>query len=121
MGVRCKLAVAPLMRHGPIGVKIVDNIVVNGVQYQPVVPNGNRAVVVVDRGWIFAGDVTEKDGRIYLDRAVWVFRWESVGFAKMLEDPKKAKADLRPMTARVDMPADAEVFRCPVPSEWGLK
>jgi hypothetical protein len=25
---------------------------------------GTRAVVVVDRGWIFAGDVTRENGRI---------------------------------------------------------
>ena len=30
----------------------------------PEVPIGNRAVVVVDRGWIWAGDVEEKDGKI---------------------------------------------------------
>ena len=39
------------------------NIVIDGVSYAPV-QTGNRAVIVVDRGWVFAGDVTEKDGRI---------------------------------------------------------
>lgn len=84
------------------------------------VPNGNRAVVVVDRGWIFAGDVTEKDGRIYLDRAIWVFRWESIGFDGVLEDPKNSKVTLKKMDSRVDIPADAEVFRIPVADSWGL-
>ena len=27
---------------------------------------GTRAVVVVDRGWIFAGDVERKDGRLII-------------------------------------------------------
>ena len=37
----------------------MDTIEVNGEKYQKIRPNGNRAVVVVDRGWIFAGDLTD--------------------------------------------------------------
>ena len=83
-------------------------------------PNGNRAVVVVDRGWIFAGDVTEKDGRVYLDRAVWVFRWERVGFDGVLSDPYGDNVQIRKLDNRVDIPAGAEVFRIPVADDWGL-
>jgi hypothetical protein len=102
----------------------LNRIEVNGVQYvkadsvQPK-PTGTRAVIVADRGWIFAGDVTRKEGRIYLSRAVWVFSWSSVGFAAVVADPKKAKADIRPI-ADVDMPADAELFCVPVGDTWGL-
>lgn len=80
-------------------------------------PNGNRAVVVVDRGWIFAGDVTRENGRIQLSRALHVFRWESIGFAKMVET---AEADLRAI-ADVDLPEGAEIFCVPVWEQWGLK
>jgi len=80
-------------------------------------PNGNRCVVVVDRGWIFAGDVTRENGRIKLSRALHVFKWESVGFAGMLENTKKA--DLRKI-ADVDIPEDAEIFCVPVSESWGL-
>ena len=98
----------------------MDNVVINGIEYAPVnKANGNRAVVVVDRGWIFAGDVTRKDGRIRISRALHVFRWESTGFAGMIENPKKAKADLRPV-ADVDIPEGAEIFCVPVTAEWGL-
>lgn len=106
--------------------QVINEIEVNGVKYVRAdsvgapVPNGKRAVVVVDRGWIFAGDVTEENGRVYLDRAVWVFRWESVGFAAVVEDPKKAKADIRKLTTRVDIPAGSEIFRLPVGDSWGL-
>ena|SRR3990167_3288713 len=103
----------------------IQTIEVNGISYvradqasQPK-PNGNRAVVVVDRGWIFAGDVTEENGRIKLARALHVFSWQSVGFAGMVADPKKGKADLRPV-ADVDIPKDAEVFRVAVGESWGL-
>lgn len=103
----------------------IETIKINGVDYVRVdalaiKPNGKRAVVVVDRGWIFAGDVTEENGRIYLDRAVWVFGWQAVGFAAVVADPKKAKADIRPLTTRVDLPKDAELFRMPVGDSWGL-
>lgn len=98
-----------------------NEIEINGEKYVKVssIPTGSRAVVIVDRGWIFAGDVTEKDGRLRLSRALHVLRWESVGFAGMVADPKSAKAVLKPC-ADVDMPADAEIFRCPVDSKWGL-
>lgn len=83
-------------------------------------PTGDRAVVVVDRGWIFAGDVTRKDGRIYLDRAVWVFRWESIGFDAVIKDPKNSKVTLRKMSNPVEVPQASEIFSIPVESNWGL-
>ena len=99
-----------------------DTLTVNGVDYVradsvAIAPTGTRAVVVVDRGWIFAGDVTRDNGRIILSRAVWVFKWESCGFAKVIEDP--AKADIRPM-ANIEIPEGAEIFSIPVSDNWGL-
>ena len=100
----------------------VAETTINGTAYVPRagVPNGKRAVVVVDRGWIFAGDVTEEDGRVYLDRAVWVFRWERIGFAAVVDNPGQGGVDIRQMTTRVDIPAASEVFRLPVADDWGL-
>ena len=96
------------------------NVIIDGVEYAPInKASANRAVVVVDRGWIFAGDVTRENGRIRLTRALHVFKWESVGFAGMIDNPKKANADLRPV-ASVDLPEGAEIFCVPVSAEWGL-
>lgn len=94
---------------------------INGVEYVPaseVAPKiaGNRAVVVVDRGWIFAGDVTRENGRIRLSRALHVFSWKDIGFAQMIAT---VKADLRPI-ADVDIPEGAEIFCIPVCDNWGL-
>ena len=105
-----------------------DIIIMNGIRYAPVkkpegtraVPEGTRAVIVVDRGWIFAGDVERANGRIKLTNALHVFKWENLGFAGMIADPKKAKADLRPVSD-VDIPLGAEIFAVPVPGGWGLK
>lgn len=96
----------------------MNTINVNGSEYRAVTPAaGTRAVVVVDRGWIFAGDVTRENGRIKLSRTVHVFSWTNIGFAKMIETEK---ADLRPI-ADVDMPDCAEIFCVPVHDNWGLK
>ncbi len=101
----------------------IETIEINGVKYERVgsrpVVTGKRAVVVVDRGWIFAGDVTRENGRILIDRAVWVFRWEGVGFDGMIKDPKN-KVTLRKMDNRIDIPADSEIFSVPVGDAWGL-
>lgn len=99
-----------------------ETVTINGVDYvradqtqiKPIV--GNRHVVVVDRGWIFAGDLERVNGRLKLTRALHVFKWENIGFAKMVET---AKADLRPI-ADVDIPADSEIFSIPVEESWGL-
>jgi len=97
----------------------MNEITVNGVTYVRADnrPTGNRAVIVVDRGWIFAGDVHRADGRIRLSRAVWVFKWTGIGFSGVIEHPEKA--DIRPI-ADVEIPEGAEIFSVPVKDTWGL-
>lgn len=102
----------------------INTITVNGVDYIRAdqvqqTPVGNRAVVVVDRGWIFAGDVVRQNGRIQLSRAVHVFRWESIGFDGVIANPKSSKVTLKPMPNGVDIPEGAEVFCVPVETNWG--
>lgn len=103
----------------------VQKIKIDDVEYvradsMPAPRTGQRAVVVVDRGWVFAGDVTRKDGRITLTRAVWVFRWESIGFDGVLRDPKSSKVTIRKMPDAVDLPEASEIFCVPVADDWGL-
>lgn len=93
----------------------INTISINGVDYvradevqKPIA--GTRAVIVVDRGWIFAGDVTRENGRIKLSRAVWLFRWESIGFDGVIANPKSSKATIKPMPNGVDIPEGAEIF-----------
>jgi hypothetical protein len=80
---------------------------------------GKRIVLVVDRGWIFAGDATRENGRIKLSRALHVFSWAGGGFAAVCADPRAAKVDLRKI-ADVDVPEASEVFCVPVHDAWGL-
>ncbi|MHB1024032.1 MAG: hypothetical protein ACYC0Z_16710 [Acidobacteriaceae bacterium] len=99
-----------------------ETIVINGVEYVPADTRtkGSRAVIVVDRGCIFAGDVQRENGRIFLSRAVWVLRWESIGFDGLIADPKSSKVTLRQMPNGVDIPEGAEIFMVPVDDSWGL-
>jgi hypothetical protein len=83
-------------------------------------PTGKRAIVVVDRGWIFAGDVTRENGRLKISNAVHVFRWESIGFDGMIANPKSNKVVLKPLAHDVEMPDGSEIFCIPVPDGWGV-
>jgi hypothetical protein len=99
----------------------MTNVIIDGIEYAPVVrATGTRAVVVVDRGWIFAGDVTREGNRIFLDRAVWIFRWESIGFDGVIANPKDDNVTLRKMKNRVEIPAQSEIFSVPVSDDWGV-
>lgn len=96
----------------------METITVNGETYRKV-EAGNRVVIVVDRGWIFAGNVsTPRPGVIRLDDAVHVFKWLGCGFPAMIADPKGVKADIRPI-ASVEIPEASEIFRIPVNHDWG--
>jgi len=99
----------------------MTNVIIDGIEYAPVVrAAGTRAVVVVDRGWIFAGDATREGNRIFLDNAVWVFRWESIGFDGVIANPKDKNVTLRKMKNRVEIPAQSEIFSVPVSDDWGV-
>jgi hypothetical protein len=94
---------------------------VDGVKYvEEKSSPGNRAVVVVDDGWMFAGDVHQDSGRIILKRVVWVFSWNSIDFDDLLRNPGSENVSLKLMENDVDIPSISEVFRVPVNDSWGL-
>lgn len=104
----------------------IETIKINGIDYvradqvKDGKPNGNRAVIVVDRGWIFAGDVERTDDRIYLTRSVWVFKWSSIGFSAVIDNPKSDEVDIRKIDD-LDIPESSEIFCIPVSDNWGLE
>lgn len=88
---------------------------------EEVAPKGPRAVFVVDRGWMFAGDASETaDGCVRLDNAVWIFGWQEIGFAGVVKDWKSKKVDIRPISP-VEIPKGSWIFRVPVETGWGVK
>ena|ERR1035437_2279070 len=104
----------------------VEEISINGIKYlraDAIVERakpGKRAVLVLDRGWIVAGDIEDVNGRIKVTRAVHVRSWSSIGFDGMVEDPKTSGVVIKPFPNGFDCPADCELFRVPVSDDWGL-
>ena len=107
----------------------LSSLEINGIVYVPqeqasarTLPSGNRNVVVVDRGWIFAGDTFFKEDRqeFVLSNAVWVFKWDSIGFDGVIKDPKSSKATIRKMDKPVVIPKGSVIFKIPVDCGWGL-
>jgi len=106
----------------------LGSVEVNGITYVPAdsvgissTPVGNRAVVVIDRGWIFAGNVTtcEVTGELTISNAVHVFRWESIGFTGVLQDPTSNKVTLKKCDYPVKVPSGSVIFTVPVTESWG--
>lgn len=101
----------------------MNKIVIDGVEYAPVKAVGNRAVVVVNSGWIFAGDTEQVDtvvGKsIRITRALHVFKWTEIGFAGVIAAPKDKRVDLR-FCDSIEVPLASVIFIVPVGENWGL-
>jgi len=104
----------------------LKEITLDGVKYvradsiaSPIVP-GKRHVLVLDRGWIVAGDLEEKDSRILVTRALHVRHWSNVGFDGMVANPKCKDVKIVPLANGFNVPAECELFRVPVDDSWGL-
>jgi hypothetical protein len=102
-------------------------IELNGTRYVPEttggpaeLPAGTRAVFVIDRGYIYAGDWCLSDGEYTLANAVNLRRYESIGFEGVLANPKSSNATIVVMPYPVIVPAGSVLFRVPVPQGWGL-
>ncbi len=105
----------------------LSKITINGITYVPegsgqTLPSGNRNVLVIDGGWIYAGDMSydESTKEYTLSNAVWVFRWESVGFDGVLKDPKNKNVTIKKMDHCPVIPERSLIYRVPVEANWGL-
>ena len=83
---------------------------------------GGREVVVIDRGWIFAGDVerSQESGDLTIYNAIHVFRWENIGYTGVLENPTSDKVVLKTCKYPVKVPAGSVIFTNPVDDNWGI-
>lgn len=103
----------------------METITINGEEYVKkseinYPQSEERAVVVVDRGWIFAGDITRENGRIILTNAVWVRSWSSIGFDGVIKNPNDPNVTLKKIENPVNIPEPSEIFCVPVNKTWGL-
>ncbi len=100
-------------------------MVVDGVEYVRAdsvraVETSGRVLLVIDRGWIFAGDL-EADGDHYvLHRSVNVERWTGgQGISGVIADPK-TDVTLRAMPAPVRVPRACVLYSVALIAGWGL-
>jgi hypothetical protein len=78
-----------------------------------------RHLVVLDRGWIFAGNLTMlDDGEGYmLTDCVNIRRWETGGFGGLTKSRETTSAYLDPCR-NIKFRSSAMVFCVPIPEEW---
>ena len=96
--------------------KNCKSIIIDGVEYTPSkpAPKGRRRVVVLDRGWIFAGDLSEDETK--LANVVNVRKWERFGFGGLCKDPTAAGAVLDPCE---NLELSGWIFCVEVADDWG--
>ncbi len=99
---------------------MTKTIEIDGVQFVPKVPvAGNRHVVVLDRGWVFVGDLeVPPAGPVSLTNCANVRKWASGGFGGMCKDPKGSGVVLDPC-ADLRFDETAPLFTVPVEDGWG--
>lgn len=102
----------------------MKTITIDGVAYVPAdsVPaptTSGRQVLVIDRGWIIAGDVEETADGVTLYRPTMLQSFQSIGFSGAIADPRSESVTLQQMTAPVVVPRHSIIFRVPVDSDWG--
>jgi hypothetical protein len=80
-------------------------------------PEGDRHIVVLDRGWIFVGDLREEDGKIILSNCVNVRKWTQGGFGGLTKDPRGSGAVLD-QCEPISFHKSAVIFMVPVVEDW---
>lgn len=80
---------------------------------------GGRHIVVLDRGWIFVGDlILEKEDVYILSNAKNVRKWETGGFGGLTKSAKNSGAVLDE-SEPLKFHKSAMIFCVPVKSGWG--
>lgn len=79
---------------------------------------GDRHIVVLDRGWIFCGNLTRtEDGVNTLTNVVNIRKWVRNGFGGLTTDPKAAGMECDECAA-IRFRDSALMFAVPVPENW---
>jgi hypothetical protein len=79
---------------------------------------GDKHIVVLDRGWIFAGDLSQDDAGIYtLTNAVNIRKWSQGGFGALSKSAKEAGATLDGC-APIRFHRSALIFAVPISGGW---
>lgn len=81
-------------------------------------PKGPRHICVLDRGWIFVGDLLMEGSECTLSRAQNIRRFKKVGFGGLTKGAKHAEAILDKCSAPIKFRRDAMIFCVPVGEDW---
>lgn len=111
-----------------------DEININGEVYKKYHSsnNRNRHLVVMDKGFIWAGDLSHSKSQfgatqIELERPVMLARWSDIWLSGAIENPKSdnvkivQNAGSPGVQNKIIAPAFSEIFRTPVNDNWGLE
>ena len=82
---------------------------------------GDRHIVVLDRGWIFAGSMSfDKDTKVYtVTNCTNIRKWSKGGFGLLSKDAKESEAVLDDC-ATIRFGATAMIFCVPISDDWGV-
>jgi len=79
---------------------------------------GDRHLVVLDRGWVFVGDLSQDDHGIFtINNCQNVRKWSSGGFGLLSQSATKAGAVLDGC-APIRFEKSARIFVVPVSGDW---
>ena len=79
---------------------------------------GERWIVVLDRGWIFVGNLSEEDNGDYvLTHCSNVRRWNKGGFGLLTKSAKEAEATLDKCNP-IKFNVSRMIFRSPIKDGW---
>ena len=79
--------------------------------------HGDRHIVILDRGWIFVGDLSREDNVCTLANPINVRRWQG-GFGKLTEGANSAQAVLDKCDSVIRFDASAIKFVVPISETW---
>jgi len=79
--------------------------------------HGDRHICVLDRGWIFVGNLTREDNVCTISNPINVRRWQG-GFGKITEGAKTAQAVLDKCESVIRFDASAIKFVVPISETW---
>ena len=80
---------------------------------------GDRVIAVLDKGWIFVGNIKKLDnGYFELSNVQNIRKWQSGGFGMVCTDPKSAQVTLDPSND-INFRPESLIFSAPISENWG--
>lgn len=100
------------------GMSDQKSVTIHGVEYVPAGATGGQCLCVLDRGWIFVGDLSTNDAGIHtLRNARNVRKWNKGGFGLLTRSREDSGAVLDDC-ADLQFTAGALIFCVPVAESW---